>query len=51
MTPLLAPAFSAASMAVLQPQCTVRWRIFGARPPSPWHPGPWHRWLPWWWFR
>lgn len=52
MTPLLAPAASAATTAVpvlLQLPCTVRRRVFGVSPPSPWRPEPW--WLPWWWFR
>jgi len=50
MTPLLAPAVPAAP-ALLQLPCTVRRRTSGASPPSPWRPAPWHRWLPWWWFR
>lgn len=57
MTPLLIPAaasataLTAAVPAFLQLQCTVRKRTSGASPPSPWRPDPWHRWLPWWWFR
>ncbi|SFR13263.1 hypothetical protein SAMN04488564_103978 [Lentzea waywayandensis] len=57
MTSLLIPAASSAASitaavpALLQLQCTVRKRTSGASPPSPWRPDPWHRWLPWWWFR
>lgn len=57
MTPLLIPAatsataITAAVPAFLQLQCTVRKRTSGVSPPSPWRPDPWHRWLPWWWFR
>ena len=54
MTSLLIPAgtsITAAVPAFLQLQCTVRKRTSGASPPIPWRPDPWHRWLPWWWFR
>lgn len=57
MTSLLIPAATAATSfkpavpALLQLHCTVRTGTSGASPPNPWHPAPWHRWLPWWWFR
>ncbi|WP_189153779.1 hypothetical protein [Lentzea pudingi] len=54
MTPLLIPAaplISTAVPALLQLRCTVGRHASGAGPPNPWHPEPWQRWLPWWWFR
>ncbi|MGW6445994.1 hypothetical protein [Lentzea sp. NPDC055074] len=48
-TPITTAA--AAVPALLQLHCTVRRRTSGASPPNPWRPGPWQRWLPWWWFR
>lgn len=55
MTPLLVPAAApistSAVSALLQLRCTVRRHASAAGPPNPWRPGPWQRWLPWWWFR
>jgi hypothetical protein len=54
LVPGLLPALVTAAAAVpafLRLPCTVRRRSSGMSPPSPWRPHPWHRWLPWWWFR
>ncbi|WP_158103017.1 hypothetical protein [Lentzea kentuckyensis] len=52
MTSLLAPAAAASAMpGLLRLPCTVRRHPPGISPPDPWRREPWHRWLPWWWFR
>ncbi|WP_176946804.1 hypothetical protein [Lentzea fradiae] len=49
MTALLTKA-ALATTAHSQP-FTIRRRRPDTSPPTPWHPAPWHRWVPWWWFQ